>query len=273
MDIKRKFNSENNNQMTINLPIKKIDEFKEVKQIQKLKPRKNVKFTPYSINSDNKKIEINKISPILQLQSAKNQVLVVTSESLTPPINSSIISVNSKNSVSPTIKYPIISNVTSLSQNNQKLISIRNVKSQLNYPSNVIPISSLVPISAKSSITNSIVAKKSMPFTFANSIPDVSTDSLNSHDEKTLNSVIQLKQKITEQSQQMKTPSTIMSSTSNIIYNRLKLIADLKQNSLPCGWAYKIEEDDKILFTQYYTFRKFPIFLSIDKNLKTMVSI
>ncbi|XP_043482661.1 uncharacterized protein LOC122511476 [Leptopilina heterotoma] len=287
---------ENNNEYA-----KMTNSFKENKKakeksIQPIKhDHKNVKFAPYSINSD-KRGESNQLSQILQLEPEKNRVLLVATEPNTisvyspvTPVSSTNISSTSNSSSSPSSSsssslissqncvsspkiYPIITNVTSLAQKTPKFVSLRKITSPaLNYQSKMIPIlpkSKLnIPLTVKSKSVQSIPSIGKKLITLANS--QLPREPIISIEENSMNNTIQLKQKIIEPIQNVKTTLTM----SDGVYTFLKLMDDLKQKPLPRGWAYQLMDENKLLFTQYCIKRKFPIFLLVDKDLTTTISV
>lgn len=72
--------------------------------------------------------------------------------------------------------------------------------------------------------------------------------------------------------QKVKSPS-LPPGMETVNYDKDQLLCDLKRYPLPIGWAYTFTSEDKILFTQYCTHRRFPIFLRVENDMTAMVRL
>ena len=274
--------------------IQVIEEFSPVKQIQMGPIRSDflknfkVKFSPYPVYKPCQEVidkGLKKIAPkVLEFKPANNQVFVVPSGSkVIHPISPSSIPVSLVNPATPTMKVPIITQVTSLAPGSPvtKFIPFNNVSPVSKSPqgANVISVAKVPLLTQVHPVTKVPVfnaAQKIPLVTTVQKLPLVTTvtkvTSSTSVTNVTSSSKVVPSSPLKPAPKINPCPAPLNSvSSEKEVYDNDKLISDLKQYPLPNGWAYTFTKENKLLFTQYCCLRKFPIFLLIENNKSTKV--
>ena len=252
-----------------------------------------VKFSPYPSGKPIQQGVKTKATQIVQIKSGKNQVFVVppgaqvipfSPRSSTSSTSPSVMPFSIVNPSPPTIRVPLITQVTSLQKGPPvtKFIPVTTVgaKPRIPHPiNNVIPVTKVLSGSQVSVVGKVPLVTRVNPGNSAAKMTPVSgvakMTTIPGVCKGNLKSVFGKVPPISEASKvsPISAPTVTSPSLPQVPekYDRHQLLCDLQRNPLPTGWAYKLLSEDKILFMQYCIHRKFPIFLRLNNDLTGMV--
>ncbi|XP_033231313.1 uncharacterized protein LOC117182292 [Belonocnema kinseyi] len=241
------------------------------------------------------------------------QVIPFSPSSSISSISPSVTPLSMTNKSSPAMRVPIITHVTSLQSGSPvtKFIPVTTVCSKPIIPHPIIPVTKVpcgsqvplvrtIPLVTKVNSGNSVAKITPAPgirkettvstapiVTPGNSVGQIAAVS-GVTEGTSLSECLQVPAisgmtNVTPTGKAMLSPSskTVQKVISPSLpprmetenYDKDQLLCDLKRNPLPIGWAYTFTSEDKILFTQYCTNRRFPIFLRVESDMTAMISV